>query len=69
MLTNPSTVGMFEPNCAEMARLVHEAGAYFYMDGANFNALMGHARPRDLGVDVMHINLHKVGPRLFSSGR
>eukprot|EP00708_Paratrimastix_pyriformis_P002582 GAFH01001331.1.p2 GENE.GAFH01001331.1~~GAFH01001331.1.p2 ORF type:complete len:508 (+),score=152.05 GAFH01001331.1:91-1524(+) len=59
MLTNPSTVGMFEPHCAEMAQLVHEAGAYFYMDGANFNAIMGRVKPRDLGVDVMHLNLHK----------
>jgi len=60
MLTNPSTIGMFEPKCAEMAEMVHAAGAYFYMDGANFNAIMGRVKPADLGIDVMHFNLHKT---------
>src|ERR1700731_2654326 len=60
MLTNPNTCGLFEKDAAEIAALVHEAGAYFYCDGANFNAIMGKARPGDLGVDAMHINLHKT---------
>jgi glycine dehydrogenase subunit 2 len=60
MLTNPNTCGIFEPQVAEIAAAVHEAGAYFYADGANFNAIMGKARPGDLGVDAMHINLHKT---------
>lgn len=60
MLTNPNTCGLFEKDIVEIAGLVHEAGAYFYCDGANFNAIMGKARPGDLGVDAMHINLHKT---------
>jgi len=60
MLTNPNTCGLFEPEVAEIARVVHEAGAYFYCDGANFNAIVGKVRPGDLGVDAMHINLHKT---------
>jgi glycine dehydrogenase subunit 2 len=60
MLTNPNTCGLFEPEVADIARLVHEAGAYFYCDGANFNAIVGKVRPGDLGVDAMHINLHKT---------
>ncbi|MGE0699896.1 MAG: aminomethyl-transferring glycine dehydrogenase subunit GcvPB [Hyphomicrobiaceae bacterium] len=60
MLTNPNTCGLFEPQVAEIARVVHEAGAYFYCDGANFNAIVGKVRPGDLGVDAMHINLHKT---------
>ena len=60
MLTNPNTCGLFEKDAAEIAALVHEAGAYFYCDGANFNAIMGKARPGDLGADAMHINLHKT---------
>jgi glycine dehydrogenase subunit 2 len=60
MLTNPNTCGLFEKDIVEIAALVHEAGAYFYCDGANFNAIMGKARPGDLGVDAMHINLHKT---------
>ncbi len=60
MLTNPNTCGLFESEIVEIARLVHEAGAYFYCDGANLNAIMGKARPGDLGVDAMHINLHKT---------
>ena len=60
MLTNPNTCGLFEPEIIEIARAVHEAGAYFYCDGANFNAIMGVVRPGDLGIDAMHINLHKT---------
>jgi glycine dehydrogenase subunit 2 len=60
MLTNPNTCGLFEREIVEIAEAVHEAGAYFYCDGANFNAIVGKARPGDLGVDAMHINLHKT---------
>jgi glycine dehydrogenase subunit 2 len=60
MLTNPNTCGLFEKNAVEIAQAVHEAGAYFYCDGANFNAIVGKVRPGDLGVDAMHINLHKT---------
>ncbi len=60
MLTNPNTCGLFEPEVVEIAAAVHEAGAYFYCDGANFNAIMGIVRPGDLGIDAMHINLHKT---------
>ncbi|MGE3066153.1 MAG: aminomethyl-transferring glycine dehydrogenase subunit GcvPB [Hyphomicrobiaceae bacterium] len=60
MLTNPNTCGLFEPEIREIAAAVHAAGAYFYCDGANFNAIVGKVRPGDLGVDAMHINLHKT---------
>ena len=60
MLTNPSTLGRFETDVREIARLVHDAGALLYMDGANMNALLGKARPGDFGVDMMHYNLHKT---------
>ncbi|MBB4304239.1 glycine dehydrogenase subunit 2 [Rhodobium orientis] len=60
MLTNPNTCGLFERDIVEIAKAVHEAGAYFYCDGANLNAILGKARPGDLGVDCMHINLHKT---------
>lgn len=60
MVTNPNTCGLFETNIVEIADLLHEAGGYFYCDGANFNALVGKVRPGDFGVDVMHINLHKT---------
>ena len=60
MLTNPNTCGLFEREIGAIAEAVHEAGAYFYCDGANFNAILGKARPGDLGVDAMHINLHKT---------
>ncbi len=60
MLTNPNTCGLFEPDMIEIARLIHEAGGYFYCDGANFNAIVGRVRPGDLGIDCMHINLHKT---------
>src|ERR1041385_1845208 len=59
MLTNPNTCGLFEPRIKEMADAVHKVGGYFYCDGANFNAIAGRLRPRDLGVEAMHINLHK----------
>lgn len=60
MLTNPNTCGLFERDIMEIADLIHAANAYFYCDGANFNAIMGKVRPGDLGVDAMHINLHKT---------
>ncbi len=60
MLTNPNTLGIFENQISEIARLVHEAGALMYMDGANMNALLGIVRPGDLGFDVLHFNLHKT---------
>ncbi len=60
MLTNPNTCGLFEKRIKEIADAVHKAGAYFYCDGANFNAIAGRVRPGDLGVDAMHINLHKT---------
>jgi len=60
MLTNPNTCGLFEPEVIEIADAVHKAGAYFYCDGANFNAIMGLACPGDLGIDAMHLNLHKT---------
>jgi len=60
MLTNPNTCGLFEREIVEIAAAMHEAGAYFYCDGANFNAIVGKTRPGDLGVDAMHINLHKT---------
>ncbi len=60
MLTNPNTCGLFETDIKEIADLIHASGGYFYCDGANFNAIMGRVRPGDLGVDAMHINLHKT---------
>ena len=60
MLTNPNTCGLFERDAVAIAEAVHAAGAFFYADGANFNAIMGKVRPGDLGVDAMHINLHKT---------
>ena len=60
MLTNPNTCGLFERDILEVAEAVHEAGGLFYCDGANFNAVMGRVRPADLGIDVMHLNLHKT---------
>lgn len=60
MMTNPNTLGLFEPAIPEIARLVHEAGALMYYDGANLNPMLGMARPGDMGFDVMHINLHKT---------
>ncbi|HEY0427049.1 MAG TPA: aminomethyl-transferring glycine dehydrogenase subunit GcvPB [Pyrinomonadaceae bacterium] len=60
MLTNPNTVGIFEKNIKEICRVIHDAGGLVYMDGANMNALVGVARPGDMGVDVIHLNLHKT---------
>ena len=60
MLTNPNTCGLFERDIITIADLIHQAGGYFYCDGANFNAIVGRVRPADLGVDAMHINLHKT---------
>jgi len=59
MLTNPSTLGLFEPNIARIAQIVHEVGATLYYDGANLNAIMGISRPGDMGFDIVHFNLHK----------
>ena len=60
MVTNPSTLGIFEEDIAKVAEILHAKGAMLYMDGANMNALVGLARPGDFGVDVMHLNLHKT---------
>ncbi len=60
MVTNPNTVGKFDSHIVEMAELVHAAGAFLYLDGANMNAILGIARPGDFGVDVMHYNTHKT---------
>ena len=60
MLTNPNTCGLFEREIIEIAGAVHRAGALFYCDGANFNAIVGRVRPADLGIDCMHLNLHKT---------
>jgi glycine dehydrogenase subunit 2 len=60
MLTNPNTLGLFEKHIREICDIVHKAGGLVYMDGANMNALVGIARPGDMGVDVIHLNLHKT---------
>lgn len=60
MMTNPNTLGLFEKNIAKISRLIHEVDGLVYMDGANFNALLGIVRPADIGVDIMHINMHKT---------
>jgi glycine dehydrogenase subunit 2 len=60
MITNPNTCGLFEPNMQAISEAVHAAGAFVYCDGANFNAIVGRVRPGDLGIDAMHINLHKT---------
>jgi glycine dehydrogenase subunit 2 len=60
MLTNPNTCGIFERNIREICKIIHDAGGLVYMDGANMNALVGVARPGDMGVDVIHLNLHKT---------
>jgi glycine dehydrogenase subunit 2 len=59
MLTNPNTLGIFDPNITEIAKIVHDVGATLYYDGANLNAIMGKARPGDMGFDIVHFNLHK----------
>ena len=60
MMTNPNTLGMFETEITEIAKLVHEAGGLLYYDGANLNPMLGKVRPGDMGFDIMHINLHKT---------
>lgn len=60
MLTNPNTLGIFDKGILEIAKIVHDAGGLLYYDGANANAIMGHARPGDMGFDVVHFNLHKT---------
>jgi glycine dehydrogenase subunit 2 len=60
MLTNPNTCGVFEREIAQIARIVHEAGAQLYYDGANLNAILGVTRPGDMGFDIVHLNLHKT---------
>ncbi len=60
MLTNPSTLGLFEEQIVEIAQIVHDAGGLIYYDGANSNAILGYARPGDMGFDVVHLNLHKT---------
>lgn len=60
MLTNPSTLGLFERNIAEIARIIHAAGGLLYYDGANLNAILGRVKPGDMGFDVIHMNLHKT---------
>src|SRR5437867_8789995 len=60
MLTNPNTLGIFETQIREISDLIHSKGGLLYMDGANMNALVGIARPKEFGVDVMHLNLHKT---------
>jgi glycine dehydrogenase subunit 2 len=60
MITNPNTCGLFEPDMIAICAAVHAAGAFVYCDGANFNAIVGRVRPGDLGIDAMHINLHKT---------
>ncbi len=60
MMTNPNTLGMFETEIVEIAKLVHDAGGLLYYDGANLNPMLGKVRPGDMGFDIMHINLHKT---------
>src|SRR5262249_14966187 len=60
MLTNPSTLGVFERRIQDIQQIVHQAGGLLYYDGANLNAILGKVRPGDMGFDVMHINLHKT---------
>ena len=60
MMTNPNTLGIFETQIPEIARLIHECGGLMYYDGANLNPMLGVCRPGDMGFDVMHINLHKT---------
>jgi glycine dehydrogenase subunit 2 len=60
MITNPNTLGLFEKNIVQVAKILHDHGAQLYMDGANMNAIMGQVRPGDFGVDVMHYNVHKT---------
>jgi glycine dehydrogenase subunit 2 len=68
MLTNPNTLGLFDRNIEEIARIVHDVGATLYYDGANLNAIMGIARPGDMGFDIVHFNLHKTFPQVMRRG-
>src|SRR5438067_1437891 len=69
MLTNPSTLGLFDENIEEIERIFHGAGALMYYDGANLNAVCGISRPGDMGFDILHINLHKTSSRLHRARR
>jgi glycine dehydrogenase subunit 2 len=60
MLTNPNTLGLFEKDILKIAKIVHDAGALLYLDGANMDAMLGIARPGDMGIDMLHLNLHKT---------
>src|SRR5690606_9524454 len=60
MLTNPNTLGLFEEDIVELTEIIHSVGGKVYYDGANLNAIMGKARPGDMGFDVVHLNLHKT---------
>jgi glycine dehydrogenase subunit 2 len=60
MLTNPNTLGLFEENILEISQIIHDTGGLLYYDGANLNAILGQARPRDMGFDIVHVNLHKT---------
>ena len=60
MITNPNTLGIFEKNVLEIAKIIHDAGGLLYYDGANFNAILGKVRPGDMGFDIVHLNLHKT---------
>jgi glycine dehydrogenase subunit 2 len=60
MITNPNTLGLFDENMVEAAKLIHSVDGLVYYDGANLNGLLGYARPGDMGVDVLHLNLHKT---------
>ena len=69
MLTNPSTLGLFDENIEEIARIFHDAGALMYYDGANLNAVCGISRPGDMGFDIVHFNLHKTFSQPHGGGR
>src|SRR5262249_60964130 len=69
MLTNPSTLGLFDEGIEEVAEIFHGAGALLYYDGANLNAVVGHSRPGDTGFDIVHINLHKTFSQPHGGGR
>src|SRR5205807_9318845 len=68
MLTNPSTLGLFDENIDEIQRIFHDAGALMYYDGANLNAVCGISRPGDMGFDIVHINLHKTFSQRHGGG-
>src|SRR5699024_2672893 len=68
MLTNPNTLVLFETEIVVMAKIVHDAGGKLYYDGANLNAIMGYARPGDMGFDVVHLNLHQTSTAPHGGG-